>query len=91
MLYSLPNGKVIYITLEQYIALTDEDIEYLVSIDFGEIPTSPWIGSCISNNSREIIDDTIDFLEEDNPTLNISSDNLDDERFIPPEDFNIIE
>jgi hypothetical protein len=35
MLYNLPNGKTIYLTIEQYLNLTDEDIQYLISIEAG--------------------------------------------------------
>ncbi len=36
MLYNLPNGKTIYITIEEYLNLTDQDIQDLVALNFGE-------------------------------------------------------
>ena len=36
MLYQLPNGKVVFLTIEEYLDLTDEDIQYLMALDFGE-------------------------------------------------------
>ena len=36
MLYQLPNGKIIFLTIEQFLDLTDEDIQYMISVDFGE-------------------------------------------------------
>jgi hypothetical protein len=47
MLYQLPNGKVISITIEEYISLTDEDVQDLVALNLGKHPTSHWHGSAI--------------------------------------------
>jgi len=48
MLYQLPNGKVINISVEDYLNLTEEDIQALVALNFGEYATSYWFGSCIN-------------------------------------------
>ena len=47
MLYSLPNGKVIELSFEQYIELTDEEVEYLISINYGESIENPFFGSVL--------------------------------------------
>jgi len=47
MLYQLPNGKVVNISVDDYLNLTDEDIQALVALNFGEYATSYWFGSCI--------------------------------------------
>lgn len=47
MLYQLPNGKVINISLDDYLNLTDEDIQALVALNYGEYATSYWYKSCI--------------------------------------------
>ena len=47
MLYSLPNGKVVEISVEQYLELTDEELEYLISINFGEHIENPFFGSVL--------------------------------------------
>jgi hypothetical protein len=49
MLYQLPNGKVIQLSIDQYLALTDQDLQYLVAINYGETITSPWYNSVISD------------------------------------------
>jgi hypothetical protein len=36
MLYQLPNGKVVHLSIEEYLELTDLDIQFLMSIDYGE-------------------------------------------------------
>jgi len=54
MIYQLPNGKIINITIEQYLDMTDADIQYLMSIDFGEhTPRNPFHGSVIKNPQKD--------------------------------------
>jgi len=48
MLYQLPNGKVIEMSTEQYFEMTDEDFEYLIAYNHGEIQEDPWFGSVIT-------------------------------------------
>lgn len=48
MLYSLPNGKVIELSLEQFLEITDEELEYLMSINYGEVIENPFFGSVLS-------------------------------------------
>jgi hypothetical protein len=60
MLYSLPNGKVIEISVEQYLDITDEELEYLISVNYGEYVENPFFGSVIHANI--IRDDEIDAI-----------------------------
>jgi hypothetical protein len=53
MFYQLPNGKVIDISTEQYLDMSDEDFEYLLAYNHGEIVENPWHGSILSKNDRE--------------------------------------
>ena len=53
MLYQLPNGKVIQLSIDQYLALTDQDLQYLVAINYGETITSPWYNSI---STEDLID-----------------------------------
>lgn len=50
MLYQLPNGKVIEISTEQYLEMTDEDFEYLIAYNYGDVVEDPWFGSVITKN-----------------------------------------
>jgi hypothetical protein len=50
MLYQLPNGKVIEMSTEQYLEMTDEDFEYLIAYNYGEMQENPWFGSVITKN-----------------------------------------
>lgn len=67
MLYQLPNGKTISISFEQFLSLTDEDIQYLVSINYGDVILSPFHKSSIKEKRQKVVleDDTsIDYVEE---------------------------
>lgn len=70
MIYQLPNGKVIHISLEEYLDLTDNDIQFLVSIDAGGYAPSPFYGSSIKN-SRYII------KEEEDKSMDYEADDQD--------------
>jgi len=72
MLYQLPSGKVVHLTIEEYLELTDEDIQYMLSIDYGEHISDPFRGSAMKNKKREKYYD-FDFTDED--IENDSSDN----------------
>lgn len=50
MLYQLPNGKIITLTVDEYLNLTDEDIQALMALNFGEYPSSYWHGSCLDRH-----------------------------------------
>lgn len=63
MLYQLPNGKAIEISTEQYLEMTDEDFEYLMAYNYGEIQENPWFGSVITKAAP------IDIPEEITPEL----------------------
>ena len=73
MLYQLPNGKVIFLTVEQYLELTDEDIQYMMSIDHGEHATNPFTDSAVVQNTKEKYYD-FDYLADDESSDNIVSD-----------------
>jgi len=73
MLYQLPNGKVIYLSLEQYLELTDEDIQYLMSLNAGEYALNPFTDSAISENTKEKYYD-FDYLPDDESIDDIISD-----------------
>jgi hypothetical protein len=66
MIYQLPNGKVIEISTEQYFEMSDEEFEYLVAYNYGEIVENPWFGSVISkaDNSKEDVTETVPDLTD---------------------------
>lgn len=78
MLYQLPNGKVIYLTIEQYLELTDEDIQYLMSLNAGEFALNPFTDSAVVENTKEKYYD-FDYLTDDESDSIISDDEPFDE------------
>lgn len=86
MLYQLPNGKVINISVEDYLNLTDEDIQTLVALNFGEYATSYWFGSCINQTEapeKLLQDESMLSFEEQDEYLdklsNFDINNIPDE------------
>ena len=86
MLYQLPNGKVIHLTIEEFLDLTDQDIQYLMSIDFGEHIRDPFTGSAVEKNTREKYIDTEFIPMEDYDLNDIPSDDLPFDDIIDLED-----
>ena len=68
MQYQLPNGKVVHLSIEEYLDLTDEDVQYLMSIDYGEHIGDPFAGSAVEQNKKEKCID-LDFLSLDDYDL----------------------
>lgn len=76
MLYQLPNGKVVHLSIEEYLDLTDEDVQYLMSIDYGEHIRDPFTGSAVENNTREKYYDFEFLPQEDEDFNDIVSDDI---------------
>jgi hypothetical protein len=73
MMFQLPTGKVIYLTVEEYLSLSDEDIQALIAGNLGDYPTSYWEGSVIKKNSKpEHVQKDIDY-EEDSEEIIITT------------------
>ena len=68
MYYQLQNGKVVYLSIEQYLELTDLDIQYLMSIDYGEHIVDPFTGSAVEKTSQKEYD--FDFISVDDDEVN---------------------
>ena len=71
--YQLPNGKVIYLTIDQFLDLSNEDIQYFMSQDAGEYTLNPFTNSAITENTKEKYYD-FDYLADDESDDNIISD-----------------
>lgn len=71
--YQLPNGKTIYLTIDQFLDLTDEDIQYLVSINCGEQYLNPFKDSAVLDQKKEKSYD-FDYLVDDENDDNVISD-----------------
>jgi hypothetical protein len=73
MLYQLPNGKVIYLSIDQFLDLTDQDIQYMVSQEFGDHIINPFTDSAIIKTKKDKYYD-FDYLADDENVDNIISD-----------------
>ena len=78
MLYQLPNGKVIYITIEQYLELTDEDINHMMSGNYGEHAPNPFTDSAVVENTKEKYYD-FDYLPNDDEDDKCHNDIVSDD------------
>lgn len=69
-------------SIEQYLALDEADIQYMVSINCGSTASSPWCGSAVKKPGRIRIDDE-DPDEDINEGLDEDELDLDDEAYDP--------
>lgn len=74
MYYQLPNGKTIYLTIEEYLDLTDSDIQYLVSLDSGQAVLNPFYGSSVNTSETQKFYDFEHLSDTDDEVLRIPSD-----------------
>jgi hypothetical protein len=63
MYYQLPNGKTIWLDISDVLNLTNEDIQYLIATNMGEIILNPFKNSAL--NTKEDIDNDDDVEKED--------------------------
>lgn len=85
MYYQLPTGKVVQMSIEDYLNLTHRDIQYLLSINAGEYIYNPWADSAISRIKKEMEEE---FGEENADAVFESAEEIEtffEEYF--PEDF----
>jgi hypothetical protein len=81
MLYQLPTGKVISLTIDEYLNLTDQDIQFLISVNAGEYANSPWVGSSIRNKSsisKDVVTNEMDYTDPDEDKSHGDNPNLDE-------------
>lgn len=57
MLYQLPDGRTIEISLYDYLELTDEELQGLAAYDIGEQINNPYYGSIIKKPGKSLDDD----------------------------------
>jgi hypothetical protein len=80
MIYQLPNGKIIHLSIEEYLDLSDQDIQYLMSVNAGDYAGSPFHASAIKSNHKK----QDDFYEED-ASIDYQPE-LDEPLYIGPSD-----
>lgn len=89
MIFQLPNGKIIHLTVEEYLTLTDEDIQYLTSVNIGsDTPNNPFHGSVIKNpriRKEKSYDDCLDYTPDDDDNLNPPNNNINLDDLVDPD------
>ena len=58
MLYQLTNGKVVEISVEDFLDMSDADFQNLVGYNHGEFTNNPWLHSALGE--EQIIDEDED-------------------------------
>jgi hypothetical protein len=76
LLYQLPTGKTVYLSVEEYLDLTDLDIQYLISVDYGESILNPFSSSAVETASSSKVYDFDYFPTDDEILNNIASDDI---------------
>jgi hypothetical protein len=74
MLYQLPNGKVISITIEEYLDLTDLDVQYMMSMNYGEHVTDPFYASAVETTEKKTYN--FEYVSHDDELDNIADDSV---------------
>ena len=74
MFYQLPNGKTIIISIEDYLDMSDADIDFLVKANVGSQLNNPWANSAIKEEKKKKESTDLDYEYEDDDE---SFDNTD--------------
>ena len=80
MLYQLPNGKVVYLTTEEFLELTDQDVQYLVSLNYGEVVIDPFHKSSIRDTPEKVKKQTndLDYYPDSEDAMSQPRRNIED-------------
>ena len=76
MNYQLPNGKVIYISIDEYLSMTDEDIQYFIASDFGETVINPFSGSAVDTKKKPSKEPEEDVTYNEDGTISVTEDDI---------------
>lgn len=69
MFYQLPNGKVIYLTIEEYLNLSDEELRLLANSGIGnDGPSAMYYGKQQKEKEIEEPDKSLDYNPDDDET-----------------------
>jgi len=58
VIYQLPNGKVIEISVEAFLDMSDDELNNLVAYNYGEEVQNPFFGSALDGKNMSLDDDT---------------------------------
>ena len=79
MLYQLSNGKVIYLSIEEYLSLSDQDLHELANSGYGDEPCHSFFYGKQKRDKQEPEEIPLDIPKEDEDIdpNNINFDDLD--------------
>ena len=64
MLYNLRNGRTIEITIEEFLYLTDQEIQYLEGMDIGDHIEDPFHSSTLTGSGFQITEEIVELLTD---------------------------
>ena len=76
MLYTLASGRTIELSVNQFLDMTDEDVEYMIAYGAGEFIENPFRGSILENPDSDI---DIDIYELPDIPIEERFNNIQDE------------
>lgn len=70
MIYQLKNGSSIELSVEQYLNMSDAELDYLNSAHYGDYIDNPWHGSVLGRSipdeiEEEILEDLTSITDEE--------------------------
>ena len=69
MMYQLPNGKVIYMSLEEYFNMSDDELNQTANMSIGEDPSSKMYYGKSSLKKNKPVSKDIDYIpDQEDPT-----------------------
>ena len=81
MLYQLPNGKVIEISLEYYLSMSDDELNEFTRLNIGTTIENPFAGSALDGKHMAYEDMEEEEIELELPDID-ADDKLFDEDFL---------
>ena len=79
MFYQLPNGKTIIISIEDYLDMSDADIDFLVKANVGTQLNNPWANSAIKEEkNKKESKDLDDEYEDDDESFDNTEISIED-------------
>jgi hypothetical protein len=77
VIYQLPNGKVIEISVEAFLDMSDDELNNLIAYNYGEEVQNPFFGSALDGKNMIIEDEDTELELPDIPI----SERIFDENF----------
>jgi hypothetical protein len=85
MLYQLPDGRTIELSLNDFLSFSDEELKSLVGYNYGEVLNNPLYGSAITKPGRTSTEDEPDYSKCDIPDVP-SEEKFKDQDYIKDEE-----